>query len=94
MAVSTVQTALESFTLSQTCTNIWTEQYACPLCRGDATPLCLGTCNEVLIGCLSPLNQAITQLNIFKDFAVGKLYYNIIISACSINCMQKRKATI
>ncbi|XP_065902972.1 uncharacterized protein [Dysidea avara] len=71
MAVSTVQTALESFTLSQTCTNIWTEQYACPLCHGDATPLCLGTCNEVLIGCLSPLNQAITQLNIFKDFAVA-----------------------
>ena len=71
MAASRVQSAVENFTLSQTCTDIWTSQYACPLCAGNSTPLCLGTCNEVLIGCLSPLNQAIVQLNIFRELVIG-----------------------
>jgi len=72
MASYRVQEAVESFNLSQTCVYIWTKQYACPLCVGDDTPLCLGTCNEVLIGCLSPLNQAIVQLNVFRDLVEGE----------------------
>ena len=72
MASYTVEDAVKTFNLSQTCNYIWTSQYACPLCAGNNTRLCLGTCNEVLIGCLSPLNQAIVQLNVFRDLVVGE----------------------
>ena len=72
MASNTVQEAVETFSLSETCNYIWTKQYACPLCAGNSTPLCLGTCNEILIGCLSPLNQAIVQLNVFRDLVAGE----------------------
>ena len=63
--------ALSNFDVTPTCTNVWTEQYACPLCVGQATPLCEERCNEVLIGCLSSLQQVIVQLNIQIDFVRG-----------------------
>ena len=50
---------LNGFQATYTCTNVWTEQYACPLCAGQTTPLCAGRCNEVLIGCMSSLQQVI-----------------------------------
>ena len=66
-----ILTELQNFNFSSTCTNVWTQQYACPLCAGQTTPLCKGRCNEILIGCLSSLQQVIVQLNVLLDFARG-----------------------
>ena len=65
-------TSLENFNPSYTCTNVWTQQYACPRCAGQTAPLCQGRCNEVLIGCMSSLQQMIVQLNVLLDFTRGK----------------------
>ena len=75
-----VLTALENFNASYTCTNVWTQQYACPRCAGQTAPLCQARCNEVLIGCMSPLQQTIVQLNILLDFARGNKTNYIYIS--------------
>ena len=64
-------TELQNFNITPTCTDVWTEQYACPLCAGQAIPLCQGRCNEVLIGCMSSRQQVIVQLNVLLDFARG-----------------------
>ena len=70
--MQTVLTALENFNASYTCTNVWTQQYGCPRCAGQTPLLCQGRCNEVLIGCMSSLQQMIAQLNVLLDFARGK----------------------
>ena len=70
-SIETILTTLENFDFSSTCTNIWTQLYACPLCAGQATPLCEGRCDEVLIGCMSSLQQVIVQLNMLVDFVRG-----------------------
>ena len=68
---------LQNFDVTSTCTNVWTQQYACPLCAGQDTPLCEGRCNEVMIGCTSSLQQVIVQLNVLLDFTRG-MYENCI----------------
>ena len=70
-SIERIRTELQNFTGTSTCTNAWTQQYACPLCAGHTTPLCEGRCNEVLIGCTSSLQQVIVQLNVLLDFAQG-----------------------
>ena len=70
-SIATILTKLQNFAVTPTCTDIWTKQYACPLCVGRATPLCVGRCNEVLIGCMSSLRQVIVQLNVLLDFLRG-----------------------
>jgi len=85
-----VVTALNGFTASYTCTNVWTLQYACPRCAGQAAPLCQGRCDEVLIGCMSSLQQVIVQLNLLLEFARGmylksnliKLYVSNVYEFC------------
>ena len=57
-----VLTELQNFEVALTCINVWTEQYACPLCAGQTTPLCVGRCNEVLIGYMSSLQQVIVGM--------------------------------
>ena len=66
---------INSFEPTPTCTNVWTEQYACPLCAGQDISLCLGRCNEVAIGCTSSLQQVIVQLNVLLDFVRGMKIY-------------------
>ena len=83
-----ILTELQNFDVALTCVNVWTEQYACPLCAGQTTPLCQGRCNEVLIGCISSLQQAIVQLNVLLDFARGmyenyRLAYNLLKYSCA-----------
>jgi len=63
---------------------VWTLQYACPRCAGQAAPLCLGRCDEVLIGCMSSLQQVIVQLNVLLEFARGKFYVRLFIMVSMI----------
>ena len=84
--------ALRNFNPTYTCTNVWTQQYACPLCAGQVTPLCVGRCNEVLIGCMSSLQQVIVQLNVLLDFARGKklycyIHYVYMYVVCTVVCV-------
>ena len=67
----TIAREVNGFVGTPTCDNVWTEQYACPLCAGQTTPLCLGRCDEVMIGCTSSLQQVIVQLNVLLDFIRG-----------------------
>ena len=70
-STAAILTELQNFTVTPTCTNVWTEQYACPLCAGQTIPLCAEICDDVLIGCTSSLQQVIVQLNVLLEFAKG-----------------------
>ena len=70
-STATIFAELQNFTVTPTCTNVWTERYACPLCAGEAIPLCAEICDDVLIGCMSSLQQVIVQLNALLEFANG-----------------------
>jgi len=53
---------VKQFKLSRTCVDVLTSNFLCPMCANQP-PMCPGRCNEIVIGCLSPLNQAVEQLD-------------------------------
>ena len=53
---------LSKFQFSDTCLDVFLTNYLCPLCRNQPL-MCPGRCAEVVAGCVSPLNQAIVQLD-------------------------------
>ena len=52
----------KTFKFSETCLNIFVKSMLCPFCV-DQPWMCPGRCSEIVVGCLSPLNQAVVQLD-------------------------------
>lgn len=52
-----------AFRFSDTCLDIFTSNYLCPICHNQPF-MCPGRCTEIVTGCISPLHQAIVQLDI------------------------------
>ena len=53
---------VSKFKFSDTCLDVFTTNYLCPLCR-DQPLMCPGRCAEVVTGCVSPLHQSTVQLD-------------------------------
>ena len=53
---------VSKFQFSDTCLDVFSTNYLCPLCR-DQPLMCPGRCAEVVTGCVSPLHQSIVQLD-------------------------------
>ena len=62
------------FKFSNTCLDVFSTNYLCPLCRNQPF-MCPGRCAEVVTGCVSPLNQAIVQLDTSLKMILCKDYY-------------------
>ena len=52
----------KEFRFSKTCVDVLTSNFLCPMCVNQPL-MCPGRCSEIVIGCLSPLNQAVVQLD-------------------------------
>ena len=50
------------FRFSDTCLDVFTSNYLCPVCRNQPF-MCPGRCAEIVTGCVSPLHQSIVQLD-------------------------------
>ena len=65
------------FRFSDTCLDVFTSNYLCPVCRNQPF-MCPGRCAEIVTGCVSPLNQAIVQL----DTSINLVLCMLILYAC------------
>ncbi|XP_065903018.1 uncharacterized protein [Dysidea avara] len=54
--------SVRSFAFSETCLDVFSANFLCPLCSGQPL-MCPGRCVEIVAGCISPLNQAVSQLD-------------------------------
>jgi len=54
--------SIKSFRFSETCLEVFTTNLLCPFCVNQPW-MCPGRCSEVVVGCISPLNQAVVQLD-------------------------------
>ena len=62
---------VKTFQLSETCLDVFLTNYLCPLCHNQPL-MCPERCNETVIGCVSPLNQAIIQLEVSLKLSLCK----------------------
>jgi len=53
---------IKQFRFSETCIDVLTSNFLCPMCVNQPL-MCPGRCNEIVTGCLSPLNQVVAQLD-------------------------------
>ena len=76
-------TTLSKFQFSNTCLDVFSTNYLCPLCRNQPL-MCPGRCAEVVAGCVSPLNQAVVQLDASLKMILCKKFIVSLCRLCAI----------
>ena len=72
------------FRFSDTCLDVFTANYLCPVCRNQPF-MCPGRCSEIVTGCVSPLHQSVAQLDTSIRLILCMLSFSHYIHSLALN---------